>query len=271
MLRQRVITAIVLALLVVVSILQQDSLWTRILFTLVLFAATRELVLLCLKTTAPIAAIAATLFTLLYWWSGSVIGELLIHWQSLAGCLLWMLITLALLFYRQHGNWPLLVRVVLLAIGLDLLWICAHGLVYLHLNYGGDMLLFVLSLVWVADIGAYFSGRAFGRHKLAPAISPGKTWEGLVGGLLTNWLWMVLVYQYSAGWGLSLVQFVVVGSVASLASVSGDLFVSVMKREAGVKDSGKLLPGHGGMLDRIDSVIAATPVYIGGMILVGLL
>jgi phosphatidate cytidylyltransferase len=269
MLRQRVITAILLALVVIGSILQQDSLWARILFTLVLFAGSRELVLLCLRTTPIAGAIIAAVFALLYWWSGSVITGLLIHWQSLAGSLMWLIITLALLFYRQRGSWPLLARVVLLAIGLDLLWICAHGLVYLHVIYGGEMLLFVLSLVWVADIGAYFSGRAFGRHKLAPAISPGKTWEGLVGGLLANLLWMLLVYQYSAGWGLSLWQFMLVCSVASLISVAGDLFVSVMKREAGVKDSGKLLPGHGGMLDRIDSIIAATPLYISGMILAG--
>lgn len=269
MLRQRIITAIVLALLVIGGILQQDSLWARILFTLVLFAATRELILLCLRIDAIIAAVAAAVFMLCYWWAGPLLGSLVIQWQSLAGSVLWLLIAAALFFYRHHGNWPLLARVVLLAVGLDVLWICAHGLVYLHQSFGGEMLLFVLSLVWVADIGAYFSGRAFGRHKLAPAISPGKTWEGLLGGLIANLLWMLLVHRYSAGWGLSLWAFIAIGAAASLISVIGDLFVSVMKREAGVKDSGKLLPGHGGMLDRVDSIIAATPVYIGGMILAG--
>jgi phosphatidate cytidylyltransferase len=269
MLKQRVITAVILALIVVGSILQQDSLWTRIVLTAVLFAATRELILLTLKTTPLYAVIGSAVFALLYWWSLSLISPLLIYWQSLAGLLLWAMIAIALLFYRHNGNWPLLPRALLLAISLDLLWICAHDLVYLHRLYGGEMLLFVFSLAWVADIGAYFSGRAFGRHKLAPAISPGKTREGLLGGLFANLLWMYLVYQYSGGWGLSLLQFMVIGGASSLASVIGDLFESVLKREAGVKDSGKLLPGHGGMLDRIDSIIAATPVYFCGLILAG--
>jgi phosphatidate cytidylyltransferase len=266
-LRQRIITAVVLALAVVGSILQQDNLWTRILFALVLLAASRELILLNLKLRPAFAAAGAILFAALFWVSGTVMNDLLIYWQSLAGLLLWLLIALAMLFYRHHGNWPLLARVTVLAIGLDLLWICAHGLVYLHRVYGGELLLFVLSLVWVADIGAYFAGRAFGRHKLAPSISPGKTREGLAGGLLANLLWMGLVYHYVGNWGLSAWQFVAVGTLTSLASVIGDLFVSVMKREAGVKDSGKLLPGHGGMLDRIDSVLAASPVYVCGLIM----
>ena len=269
MLRQRIITAVVLALVVIGGILQQDSLWTRILFTLVMLAASRELILLNLKSHPTFAAVGAILFAALFWVSGSVVNALLVSWQSLAGLLLWCLIALALVFYRHHGNWPLLARVAVLAIGLDLLWICAHGLVYLHQVFGGELVLFVLSLVWVADIGAYFSGRAFGRNKLAPSISPGKTREGLIGGLVANLAWIALVYQYSNGWGLPLWQFMLIGVLTSLASVVGDLFVSVMKREAGVKDSGKLLPGHGGMLDRIDSVVAASPVYVSGLILAG--
>jgi phosphatidate cytidylyltransferase len=121
--------------------------------------------------------------------------------------------------------------------------------------------------VWVADIGAYFSGRRFGRHKLAPAISPGKTREGVIGGLMANLLWMLLVYQFSLGWGLALLPFLIIGLATSLISVVGDLFESVLKREAGVKDSGKLLPGHGGVLDRVDSVIAAAPIFISGFII----
>lgn len=268
MLRQRIFTAVVLAILVVGSILQQDSLWPRILFTLVLFSATRELILLTLRATGtgPIAIVGGALFALLFWWSGSMIGAALIFWQSVAGVVLWLMITLGLLFYRHSGQWPLLVRVLVLAISLDLLWICAHALVYLHVAYGGELLLFMLTLVWVADIGAYFSGKKFGRNKLAPAISPGKTREGVIGGLCANLVWMLVVYQYSEGWGLSLPQFLAIGVATTLVSVVGDLFESVLKREAGVKDSGRLLPGHGGVLDRIDSVIAASPVFVSAYI-----
>ena len=157
----------------------------------------------------------------------------------------------------------------MLAIGLDLLWICVHGLVYLHEVYGGEMLLYLFSLVWIADIGAYFSGRKFGKHKLAPAISPSKTWEGLVGGLLANLFWIIGVYQFASGWGLGLPQFLLIGLATSLISVVGDLFESILNREAGVKDSGKLLPGHGGVLDRVDSVIAAAPVFVVGIFILG--
>ena len=269
MLKQRIVTAIMLVIVVFGCILQTDTLWTRILLALFLFAATRELILLTLRTNSLVGVSGASLYVAFYWWSGSVISAELVYWQSLAGVVLWTLITMGLCFYRHSGNWPLLARVVLLAVGLDLLWICVHGLVYLQATYGGVMLLYLLSLVWVADTGAYFSGRRFGRNKLAPAISPGKTREGVIGGLLANLLWMLVVFQLSDGWGIALLPFLLVGFATSLISVAGDLFESVLKREAGVKDSGKLLPGHGGVLDRVDSVIAAAPVYVSGFIFAG--
>lgn len=126
-----------------------------------------------------------------------------------------------------------------------------------------------MAIVWVADIGAYFAGRAFGRHKLAPSISPGKTWEGVAGGLLG-----VLVLSAGAaltpalagsfparlllayGWPL----WVLMICALVAASVVGDLFESMMKRRAGVKDSSALLPGHGGVLDRIDALIPTMPL-----------
>jgi phosphatidate cytidylyltransferase len=269
MLKQRIITAVILAIVVLGCILQEDTLWTHILFAVVLFAATRELIILTLKPTLLPGIVGAIGFVLLYWWSLPLISPALVYLQSLAGVAIWMLITIALFFYRHSGNWPLLARVLLLGIGLDLLWICVHALIYLHAQYGGDMLLFLFTLVWVADIGAYFSGRRFGRRKLAPAISPGKTIEGVIGGLCANLIWIVSIYHLYTGWGLTLLQFIAIGILTSLASVVGDLFESVLKREAGVKDSGKSLPGHGGVLDRIDSVIAAAPVFVCGIFLAG--
>jgi phosphatidate cytidylyltransferase len=268
MLKQRVITAVILAVVVIGCIMQEDTVWVRILFAVGLFAATRELLALTLKPAPLLGSLAAGVFVLLFWLSWPLITPPLVYLQSLAGVAMWVLITIGMLFYRHHGNWPLLARVLLLGIGLDLLWICVHALVYLHLRYGGEMLLFLLTLVWVADIGAYFSGRRFGRRKLAPAISPGKTVEGLLGGLCANLLWILVVYQIDMGWDLGLLQFLAIGILTSLVSVVGDLFESVLKREAGVKDSGKSLPGHGGVLDRIDSVIAAAPVFVSGIIIV---
>lgn len=132
----------------------------------------------------------------------------------------------------------------------------------LLLRLGVEYLLFTLLIVWVADGGAYFAGKTFGRVKLAPAISPGKTWEGVVGGL-------VLVALLAAGVALwrdidiaVLVPFCL--AVAAI-SIVGDLTVSMFKRTAGVKDSGTLFPGHGGVLDRIDSVAAAAPLFVLGL------
>ena len=269
MLKQRIITGIVLGVVVIGTILVLDTFWVRVLFAGMLFAATGELLRLTIKPPTWVTAIASGAFVILFWWSLSLVNTLLIYWQSLAGLVLWILITFGLLAYRHSGRLPLLARVLLLGLGLDLLWICLHGVVYLHVVYGGEMLLYMFSLVWIADIGAYFSGRRFGKHKLAPAISPGKTWEGLCGGLVANLFWILGVYQLSSGWGLGLVEFFTISVATSLISVVGDLFISVLKREAGVKDSGKLLPGHGGVLDRIDSLIAASPVFVAGTFLAG--
>ncbi len=271
MLRQRIITGVILGVVVIGTILFADTLWSRILFAVVLFTASRELLILTIKMADIPAALVAALFVILFWGSLTVVNPLLIYWQSLAGLALWILISFGLLAYRYNGNWPLLPRVLMLGIGLDLLWICVHDLVYLNEVYGAGMLLYLFSLVWIADIGAYFSGRKFGKHKLAPTISPGKTWEGLIGGLLANLVWIFGIYQLSSGWGLGLLQFLLISLATSLFSVVGDLFESVLKREAGVKDSGKLLPGHGGVLDRVDSVIAAAPVFVAGIFIVGTL
>lgn len=135
---------------------------------------------------------------------------------------------------------------------------------------GPFALLFVLLWVFAADTGAYFSGRAFGKHKLAVQVSPGKTWEGLVGGLLLALavigvaLWLTPVTA-SAG------KLIAAAVIVILSSVLGDLFESMVKRKVGIKDSGTMLPGHGGMLDRIDSVTAALPVALALIIWLDLL
>jgi len=142
-------------------------------------------------------------------------------------------------------------------------------LVYLHLAgpAGPNAVLILLVIVWAADVGAYFVGRTFGRVKLAPAVSPGKTWEGVVGGLAAATgaasIAAVLLGQSVASW-------VAVGLATALMSIVGDLTVSMFKRRAGKKDSSRLLPGHGGVLDRIDSLTAAVPVYFLATHLAGL-
>jgi phosphatidate cytidylyltransferase len=124
-----------------------------------------------------------------------------------------------------------------------------------------------MAIVWVADIAAYFTGRAFGRHKLAPSISPGKTWEGVYGALVAVAAYATALVPFArrAGYAgevsaLAVGAWLVLALVLAALSVVGDLFESLLKRHAGVKDSGSLLPGHGGVLDLIDALLAALPV-----------
>jgi len=131
------------------------------------------------------------------------------------------------------------------------------------------ILLFVMGLVWVADIAAYFAGRRFGKNKLAPSISPGKTWEGVAGALLGVSVYVALVWSFSPYFSYREVL-----PVLLLASwwwvglaVIGDLFESAIKRQAGVKDSGALLPGHGGLLDRIDALTSTLPLAAMALLL----
>lgn len=127
---------------------------------------------------------------------------------------------------------------------------------------GPQILLFLVFLVTSADIGAYFAGRSFGKRKLAPRVSPGKTWEGVAGGMAAVALVAALGAVY---FHLPLYPMVIFGVLVGIYSVIGDLTESMFKRAAGLKDSGTILPGHGGMLDRLDSVTAAAPLYALGL------
>lgn len=158
-----------------------------------------------------------------------------------------------------------------LAAGLLVLLAAWAALVYLHqaATLGPGLVLFLLLLIWTADSTAYFVGRRWGRVKLAPVLSPGKTWAGVYGALVGAALCALLF----AGWrdlgsGQTL-MLVLVCALTALVSVVGDLYESLLKRRCGVKDSGRLLPGHGGLLDRIDSLIAAAPLFLLGLTLMG--
>ena len=138
-----------------------------------------------------------------------------------------------------------------------------------NINYGPGFLLSLMLLIWVADSGAYFSGKTFGKHKLIPNVSPGKSWEGVYGALLAVTVVSILMIyisgQYDFNDGLRLL---VIAIITTIISVFGDLAVSMFKRNSQLKDSGNILPGHGGVLDRIDSLLAAMPFYLAGLTLV---
>jgi phosphatidate cytidylyltransferase len=176
----------------------------------------------------------------------------------LIGCGWW---ALALLLVQGYPSSSLLWgnRWLRLLMGLVVLIPTWVALVYVRQQTNGAWLVLMLILiVAVADSGGYFVGRKFGRHKLAPAVSPGKTWEGFAGGFFANCLLALLLgYLLDAEWLLMLALVV----PTSLVSVLGDLLESMVKRHAGVKDSGHILPGHGGILDRVDGITAGAPVF----------
>jgi phosphatidate cytidylyltransferase len=186
-------------------------------------------------------------------------------------CLWW---SFALLWVKGYPGSAVLWRPVIMRCGMGLLilvpaWMSAVYL--LSLPRGGMMLVIMVLITATADIGAYFSGKRFGKHKLAADVSPKKTWEGFWGGVLASGLLAALLWtqlpDQAAHIGLGSVLAVIV--ITSLASVVGDLTVSMVKRESGFKDTGSLLPGHGGVLDRLDSVCASAPVFALGLLMVG--
>lgn len=130
--------------------------------------------------------------------------------------------------------------------------------------------LFALAIVWAADSGAYFAGSRFGKHKLAPRISPGKSWEGLGGGLLASLLLAAAAAPLLGVDTGALPRLLLLTGATVLVSVAGDLFESMLKRHAGAKDSSDLIPGHGGVLDRVDSLLAALPLFVVGKAWLGL-
>ena len=173
----------------------------------------------------------------------------------------WALATRLVLTYPASSeHWKGTVRKLL--IGLLVLLPAWQGLVYIKaLPSGNWLILAVMMLVWCADVGAYFTGRAFGKRKLAPQVSPGKSWEGVYGGLAVS-LAVTLVVGLALHFGArQLLGALVAAAIVVFVSVVGDLTESMFKRRSGIKDSSNLLPGHGGVLDRIDSLTAAIPVF----------
>ena len=274
MLKQRVITAVVLLALLLPALFA-DAVWPFALFTLAMVAAAgwewgR------LNGLRDLGALVLAVIVL-----ALCIGAVELGWFVAPPALLWMLATLLWVLggawairrgvagWGGHAAW---VRQVTGVVALTLAWLAfAHARAI-----GINFLLSVLCLVWMADIAAYFGGRRFGRRKLAPAISPGKSWEGVWSGMAgvlllalvwAGWIDTRLDVDSASLYGLLFARLGVVGAVVALIflaamSVVGDLVESLVKRSAGAKDSSRLLPGHGGVLDRIDALLPVVPLAL---------
>ena len=205
---------------------------------------------------AAYVIVVGVLMVALWSWSDNEANLALVLWLTLAW---WVIAAVWVVGFpaRVNGSAAALCGFLVLIPA----W-ASLGHLYIWTPDGPQLLLLMLIIVWAADIGAFFSGKAFGRVKLAPQVSPNKTWEGVLGGITAS----ALVAFGGAKWfELGTGAFVALCIAVASISIVGDLTVSMFKRHAGLKDSGQLFPGHGGLLDRMDSVAAAAPLFLLGM------
>ncbi|MCB1621648.1 MAG: phosphatidate cytidylyltransferase [Thiothrix sp.] len=263
MLKQRIITGLILALLVAGAIIFLPT-YAFALLALVFIVGMGGWEWASLTGTPGgmprmLAPLPAVLIGYALLWLHWPLLPILLVSVLVWGFILWLLLRYepGTRFYQQR---PWLLK-ALLPLVLVPAW---YALANLHGEHYGYVF-YLISLIAFADIAAYFTGKRFGKNKLAPSLSPGKTREGALGALAVTLVWSLtgaLVAGFGTGQTLLLVVF---SLLAVMMSIAGDLFESMMKRLAGVKDSGTLLPGHGGVLDRIDSLVAAAPLLTLGL------
>jgi len=271
-LRARVLTALVLAPLAVWGVLYLPSSGFAVGFGLVLCYAIWEWTRVIGFKNKPLRALAVLV-------NGAIMVTLLLldpaHWLlpiAWVGVAWWCLAVFWLRSFDFGAAPTLRNREIKMLVGSVMVvpaWVAAW-LIHREPSAGPWWTLFVLMLIWVADVSAYFAGRRFGQHKLAPRISPGKTREGVYGALAGTIVFAALAGSLIEPIPIGHVLLVLLAVVTVLFSIVGDLFESLIKRQSNLKDSGSLLPGHGGMLDRIDSVLAALPIFVCGRYLIGL-
>ncbi len=265
MLKERVITAGVLLVGFALLLTLSSPTVFAFFMALIVAAAAWEWSRLCgLKHEHAQTAFATLVGVIALLAMHSALADSLIKWVALIGLLFW--VSVPVQFYlnpvlpavqKTQTGW-----LVLGALILPIAVLCIHYLRSYAPAASNALLLYALSVVWVMDIGAYFVGRRFGQKKLAPLISPGKSWEGVYGGLACSALLFLIVLVLGNWPEGSAYKLLIATLMAAAFSVVGDLFESRMKRAASMKDSSQLLPGHGGVLDRIDGVIAAIPLFV---------
>jgi len=282
MTRTRLLAALVMAPVAIAAILLLPTDWMMALAAIVFLLGLWEWFDLAeiedtLARTVLLVAHLALMVALIWAsWSSEGFSLVLLKLMTLVG-VIWWLLALAWLgrssFASDHDTHARVFKLAAAALAVIPAW-CALAWIHASEPNGHRWLLTALMVVWAADTGAYFSGRKLGGklfkgRKLAPKISPNKTIEGLLGGMLLATVVGVLFSLFAGTGAAQLPAVALVSLLAALFSVVGDLFESLLKRHAGVKDSGDMIPGHGGILDRLDGVLAALPAFALGKALLG--
>lgn len=272
MTKVRTLTALILAPLAVAAILLLQTPWLVALAAVVFLAGLWEWFRLAeiddTLSRTVLLLVNLLLMVALVWASRSSTGGSLVLFQlaTVVGVIWWLLAALWLKHYSFASDHDTHARMFKLAAGTLAVvpaW-CALALIHAGQPNGHRWLLVALVIVWAADSGAYFVGRQFGKHKLSPRISPNKTVEGLFGGLAAGLAVGIPGALFAGAQVAQLPAVALIVVLAVGASVIGDLYESLLKRHVGAKDSSNLLPGHGGILDRVDGVLAALPVFALG-------
>jgi phosphatidate cytidylyltransferase len=278
MTKTRVLAALVMGPLAIAAVLLLPTPWMAALSAAIFLLGLWEWLKLA-EIEDPIArsillVTNLLLMVALVWASRSAAGGgslVLFQIMVIIGVVWWLLAMLWLRhfnFASDHDTHARIFKLAAATLSVVPAW-CALALLHAERPMGHYWLLLALTIVWAADSGAYFAGRKFGKHKLSPRISPNKTIEGLIGGVLAGMLVALVAAPFIGAKLSALPAVALVAAWTILFSVVGDLFESLLKRHVGAKDSGHLIPGHGGVLDRIDSVLAALPVFALGKLLFG--
>lgn len=256
----RLITSLILVPLVLFLIFYGHPWVLGGIVLLIFLAASRECLQLIpvKKLSLKIVFFITMLFAL---WA---CGYLFPYWLGL-GLILWMFNIVAIVTFpksQHYWGYP----IVIAGAFCILLPLFIESLIHLYyLHHGTALLVYLLFLIWASDIGAYVSGKLMGKNKLIPQVSPGKSWEGVLGGtilaMIIAWVGSMYFHPVALGYWLFLAFCTVI------ISIFGDLFISILKRRCHLKDTGALIPGHGGILDRLDSLIAALPLFYFGLTL----
>ncbi|SIS45840.1 phosphatidate cytidylyltransferase [Neptunomonas antarctica] len=264
MLKQRILTASILAPLVLCGVFLLSVKGFAVFFAAVTLIGAWEWALLSGMKKPIYRLIFSSIVFLVIVISGWLFTLGQYYFVLLPAVLIWLMAFVWVVRYPSPGIWAKsAVRSVCGVLILAAAWLSMLELK--SLESGNAWLLLILLIVWAADIGAYFSGKRWGKTKLAPHVSPGKTREGMYGGLVAVGITVVVFSWWNELELDATVYLMLLSFLVGLVSVMGDLFESLLKRHAGIKDSGSILPGHGGVLDRIDSILAAAPFYFIGL------